>query len=402
MLADVLKFHGIENFSVKFSGSKGFHIIIPWKAFPEQVYNQKTKDMFPEWARVICEYLGEIIRPKLSDKIFEEQSLREVAEKTGKGEEDLIITECLSCKRAAGKRELVTWICPACKSELVMIRKNRKIPKCHNEDCRKIMEEKSNREVYFCEFCNLSSDKNPGMFGKTREKTESLIDADLVLVAPRHLFRMPYSLHEKTALASIVIDKDKIMDFQISDANAFKVKVKNFYPSIREDEGKELLLQALDWHEQKQRQEESIKGKKEGAVRFDTKKDFKKVVIEEPSEDIFPPQIKNLLKGMKQDGRKRALFILLSFFKCLGASENYIEKKINEWNEKNYQPLKKGYIMSQLSWYRRNPSRLPPNFNNSIYRELGVDGIDELVRVTKNPVSYAVKKYFALQKSCVD
>ena len=53
--------------------------------------------------------------------------------------------------------------------------------------------------------------------------------------------------------------------------------------------------------------------------------------------------------------------------------------------------------MSQLSWYRRNPTRLPPNFSNSIYRELGVDFPDKLSMQTKNPVSYAIKKYFGMQ-----
>ena len=72
-----------------------------------------------------------------------------------------------------------------------------------------------------------------------------------------------------------------------------------------------------------------------------------------------------------------------------------IEKRINEWNEKNYNPLKKGYIKSQLNWYRKNPNRLPPNFNNPLYRELNVDKPDELAKKTKNPVSYAIKKYFA-------
>src|SRR3989344_7501176 len=37
LLIDTLKFHGIKNIGVKFSGSKGFHIIVPWKAFPEEI-----------------------------------------------------------------------------------------------------------------------------------------------------------------------------------------------------------------------------------------------------------------------------------------------------------------------------------------------------------------------------
>ena len=102
-----------------------------------------------------------------------------------------------------------------------------------------------------------------------------------------------------------------------------------------------------------------------------------------------------LLDGVKNDGRKRALFILLSYFSSLGADEKFIEKIISEWNQKNYNPLKKGYIDSQLNWFRKNPSRLPPNFSNPLYRELGVDKPDELAKKTKNPVSYTIRKYLS-------
>ena len=379
------------------SGSKGFHIIIPWKAFPQEIYNQKTKNMFPEWPRIICEYLSEIIKPKLADKIFEDSNLKELARKTGKQEEDLLIRECVSCNRPAAKKFLVSWMCPYCKIEKTMIQKNRRIPRC--SECSKELYEKTRREIYTCDFCNLDSNKNPEMFAeKDRFATEKLIDADLVLVAPRHLFRMPYSLHEKTALASIVIDKDKIENFQINDARALKVEIKNFYPNPEPDEAKRLLLEALDWFEQKEKQEKIIQEKKVSLSPKIKNKDFKQITIPDPSIDIFPPQIKLLYRGVKQDGRKRALFILITFLKSLGVPDNELEKRINSWNEKNYKPLKKGYIQSQLNWFARNPKVLPPNFANPIYKDLGVDKPDELVKKTKNPVNYAIKKYFALRR----
>lgn len=394
LLIEVLNFHGIKNFSVKFSGNKGFHVIVPWRAFPQLIYNEKTKNMFPEWPRIICEYLSEMIKPKLAERIFENESLKDIAKKTGKKEDELIINECLSCHRAATKKDQITWSCTNCKDIGEVIRMdNRRIQKC--PECRKPLIEKSRKEILFCEFCNLNSEKAPERFTKRKEKTESLIDADLVLVAPRHLFRMPYSLHEKTALSSIVIDKEKIMDFQITDAKPLKFEVKNFYPVPHENEAKELLLQALDWYEQKERQDNTFREKTPQFI----KGDYKKITISNPTEDIMPPQIQLLLKGINQDGRKRALFVLLSFFKSLGVPDNEIERRIFEWNEKNYLPLKKGYIMSQLNWYKKAPARLPPNFNNPIYRELGVDKPDSFSMQTKNPVNYAIKKYFALKKT---
>jgi hypothetical protein len=412
LLVNTLEFHGVENIGVKFSGSKGLHIIVPWKAFPEQIYNQKTKNMFPEWPRIICQYLGELIKPKLAEKIFQDQSLKELAQKVGKKETDLVMDECISCHRRASKKYQITWRCPICKDlgDIVRIEKTKRIPKCPNEDCRKPLVEKYREEIMFCEYCNFDSLKNSEMFEKAQEKTESLIEADLILVAPRHLFRMPYSLHEKTALASIVLDKSQIHDFQMIDAKPFKLdksKLKNFYPDSKKNEAKDLLLQALDWNEQKTQQEAIIDEKRQEqspskfAQSSKSKKqgEYKKVEIPNPSSEIFPPQIKLLLEGVKQDGRKRALGILIPFFKSLGVADNDIEKRIFEWNEKNYNPLKKGYILSQLNWSKRNPTRLPYNFDNSIYKDLGVDKPDQLAMQTKNPVPYAVKKYFMLQKN---
>jgi hypothetical protein len=406
LLINALGLHGIKNIGVKFSGSKGFHVIIPWKAFPKQIYNQKTKDMFPEWPKIICQYLSEVIQSKLVDEILGDESLKQLAQKTGKKEQDLVLRECKSCNRPVTKKYMITWICEFCKNELTTpegFYNNRKKPRC--PDCRKELTEKSRKEISVCEFCNLNSEKNPEMFEeKERIATEKLIDADLILVAPRHLFRMPYSLHEKTSLVSMVIDKDKIKDFQIKDAKPFKSEIKNYYPDAKQEEAKELLLQALDWNEQKENKEKSIEERKEKISSSHqnqknpsaSKKsgDYKKVEILNPSEEIFPPCIKILLKGLQGDGRKRALFILINFFKSLGMEDNEIEKRINQWNEKNAQPLKKGYIQSQLSWYKRNKQILPPNCDKSNYKDIGICNPDELCRQIKNPVNYAVKKYF--------
>jgi len=409
LIIKTLKFHGIENIGVKFSGSKGFHIIIPWKAFPKEIYGQKASDMFPEWPRVICEYLTDIIQPKLADAIYGEQSLKELAERTGKKQEELLITECLSCNRPAVKKTLITWLCPHCKNQIVNLEgtfNNRKKPKC--PECRDDLQEVSRQETYSCEFCQISSEKNPNNFADTRAKTETLIEADLILVAPRHLFRMPYSLHEKTALASIVIDKNKILDFQITDANALKVEIKNFYPDSKLEEAKELLLQALDWKEQKQQQETTRKEINKAnqsnqqpqsfeisANNKQVKKgEYKQVVIPDPQKEIYPPCIKKLLTGVGDDGRKRALFILINFFKSLRTDEKILQEIIEKWNEKNYKPLKQGYIQSQLSWYQRKGARMPPNCDKTNYQDLNICLPDALCRQIKNPLNYAIKKYF--------
>ena len=410
LVIEALEFHNIHNIGIKFSGSKGFHIIIPWKAFPKEIYNQKTKDMFPEWPRLICQYLSETVQPRLAEKILSDESLSKILQKTGKAEKDMIIRECIKCSRPAIKKFLIKWTCPLCKNEITTLEglyNNRRKPKC--PECRKDLFENSKKEIYVCNFCNINSEKNPEFFEqKERFATEKLIDADLILVAPRHLFRMPYSLHEKTSLCSIVIDKKEIKNFDLKQARAFGIKIKNFYPDAKEEEAKELLLQSLDWREQKDKKEKMTKS---SADRMDksnssdnlnipNKKqgDFKKIQIQNPDENIFPPCIKLILKGMKQDGRKRALFVLINFFKSLGLEDREIEKRIDEWNSKNYNPIKKGYIQSQLVWFKRNQSMLPPNCDKPMYKDLNICNPDELCRQIKNPVNYAVKKYFRNRK----
>ena len=110
---------------------------------------------------------------------------------------------------------------------------------------------------------------------------------------------------------------------------------------------------------------------------------------------MYPPTIKKILEGMKTDGRKRALFILLSFFKSLKLSDEQIANEIEAWNNKNHDPLKSGYVKSQLSWYAKNKPKMPPNFDKTYYNDIGFTPTQEEL-AAKNPVSYTIKKSFFL------
>ncbi len=303
LLIKALKFHNIENIGIKFSGSKGFHIIIPWKAFPREVAGQETKNMFPEWPRMILQYLTKIIEPKLIE-----------------GVTDLY------------------------KSEIDI-----------------------------------------GDYIKDFEAPKQVMP-DIILVSSRHLFRMPYSLHEKTRLASIVLTKDQINNldnFQPKDADPLKVKPIEFIPESREAEAKELLIQALDWY----------KEYKTEIKKQEQTKQYKEIFIKNLTADLFPPCILKILQGL-EDGKKRALFILINFFRSLNLSIQEIEQKITEWNKKNKPPLREGYIKSQLNWTMRQKIMLPPNCDKEYYKGIGVCEPDELCTKIKNPVNYVVRKSF--------
>ncbi len=299
LIIEMLEFHGVRNIGAKFSGSKGFHIIVPWKAFPKEINGIKISDMFPDYPRIITQYIIDKTKKKLIEKITD-----------------------------------------------------------------------------------LS---RPNKYVKDFQASKEVMP-DIILVSSRHLFRMPYSLHEKTALASVVLDKNKINDFQLIDADPMKIKFRKFILDVKEGEASELLMQALDWHK-----ENNLESKDEKR-----KFDYKPIQLANLSEKNFPPCVHKILQGIA-DGKKRALFVLINLFRSVGMDKDELEKKIDDWNKNNKPPLKQGYIKSQLSWSYRNKSIMPPNCKE-FYQGIGVCLPDEFCKLIKNPVNYVARKNFMENK----
>jgi hypothetical protein len=57
-----------------------------------------------------------------------------------------------------------------------------------------------------------------------------ILSIDSILISSRHLFRMPYSINEKSYLVSLPIDPNKIMDFKKEMANPENLKRVLKYP----------------------------------------------------------------------------------------------------------------------------------------------------------------------------
>ncbi|MEM3113496.1 MAG: hypothetical protein QXI33_03695 [Candidatus Pacearchaeota archaeon] len=386
-IVKALEFKGVKNAGIKFSGSKGFHIIIPWGAFPEEIDEIKTSDMFPEWPRAIVSYLRELARPILEQMIKETESdFFKVKGFSG--------IKCGKCNNMAETKFEITVRCDKCSpphiETFITSNEDYKAKKCPIHTKNELAETKKIK-FYYCPRCNISSLENRNNFSeKASIDIFKVLGLDLLLVSPRHLFRMPYSLHEKTALASIVIGKNELDGFEIKHADPLNVKINEFYPNPDKDEAKTLLIQAIDFQKTNELKVQ------EKRLKFDNLKSKDKIKldnipVEKIKEDFFPPAINKILLGM-QDGKKRALFILINFFRSLGYSLEDTEKRINEWNKKNDPPLRKGYIDSQLIWHSKHPPVLPPNFDNEIYKGIGVFDMDELSMKVKNPVSYVKKK----------
>jgi hypothetical protein len=208
----------------------------------------------------------------------------------------------------------------------------------------------------------------------------------------RHLFRMPYSLHMKTGLASIPIQLFKLKNFEPEQATIDKVKIFPYLVNKKE-EATELLLQALDWDAKIVKEAPEIKVVK--------KRRFNDPVPEE----FFPPCMKTLIGGI-ENGKKRSIFSLITFLRSVNWPDDKIEEKVKEWNqrcEEKGEGLTDRYLMSQIRWHDRQQREiLPANCSSDLFWQSTEPKLcqpDTLCGNVKNPVNYAFKKFFATRKN---
>ena len=406
LILEALEAHGVKNVGLKFSGGKGFHLIVSGKAFPSHIEDVAMHAAFPEWPRAICRYLMHAIRATYNQRITQFMpSLEMIQQRTQKKKEDLLQTACPTCGKSSKKGNVVTFVCDDCGTQIK--RKDFKLTKrelrCIN--CPGILRVLSTEEYFVCPYCNTSSfdklgDSRGGKTTYTKEaraSTEQFSGAfseqisgevvggsDLVLVAPRHLFRMPYSLHEKTALASIVLRKEELATFTLRDANPLKLQIRPYLPEPTPNEGARLLSEALAWKKEQDAHEQQHERPNYAG------KTFEPTALRGVTEAMFPPAIVKLLEGL-EDGKKRGLFVLITFLNSCGFSPTEVDEKVHTWNTKNQPPLKEGYLRTQLDWHFRQKKKiLPPNYaNESFYRDLGL--IKEPQK-TKNPLVDVARK----------
>lgn len=404
LVCETLEKQGIQSYGVKFSGSKGFHIIVPYNAFPKEVEGYSTASLFPELARAITEFILASIKDVYNRTIAQSGlNFEAIEQRTKLSKEDLLEIKCPNCKSPAEKQTLSLYTCTVCRTTLQ--RKNapshKKALQCNDPRCPGTFELQEVKEYHFCKNCNLSSlewqenarhkvvsERTMPSAAQFQEELsgDKLGSLDLVLVSPRHLFRMPYSLHEKTGLASVVILPSQLASFSPKDADPMKVLVKEFYPIPRENEAARLVQAALAWKRAK-KANEPLQKKPEYS------KEFTETELKNVPEELYPAPIQKLLQGLT-DGRKRGLFVLLTFLRCVGKTPEEVTKMTMGWNAKNNPPLKEGYVKSQLDWHFKQKKKiLPPNYENtSFYKDLNL--LKETPTV-KNPlveVTRAMKK----------
>lgn len=398
LFIEALRQHGIKSISLKFSGNKGFHIGIPFKAFPEIVPGKEilTKDYFPDGPRRIAQYLVNYIEKNLikienneltfGNKI--KYSLEQLKQMTGKKLEELTYKE-LNGKKIREKKSIAInpkyhYQCSSCGNSEVS-ETEYKIATCNK--CGKIMDQ-------------LSVEKKKELNTIKKFDVQSIINVDTILIASRHLYRMVYSLHEKTGMASIPIDINRILLFEKDEAKADDLQLSNisFLDDSRTTKGEAegLLKAAFDFNPLIETEEDEKRIKKAFNL-GNTEQIMQKV-----PEELFPPCIKLMLQGMK-DGKKRSLFILINYLTSLGWNYDEIKERLHEWNKLNPEQLRETLIVTHLNYHKQQKKNvLPPNCpghaSTSYYKDLGLCHPDGLCQRIKNPVQYAKKRAWILNQ----
>ncbi len=331
-ILEALKYKGVKSTGCKFSGNKGFHIGVPFEAFPKEFKGKRLGELFPEAPRLIAKYIGFLIERPLGKAIldFEKGNISRIEEKTG------------------------------------------------FDNVVKVVGEEKILDV-----------------GK-------IIEVDTLLISSRHLYRMAYSFNEKSGLVSVPLSCP-VLEFEKRMAKPENVRAGKPFLDRQCGVSATALLEGAYEYE---RQNAKVKEKIESKAFFRKARDeetlgacekIKEGLKEEVSKvfdyPIFPPCIKKILLGM-EDGKKRALFVLMNFFGFFGLEAEELSKIVEEWNSRNKEPLRENYIVSQLKSYARNKERImPPNCENPVYKDIGICSPDNLCRRIKNPFSYALRRF---------
>ena len=214
-----------------------------------------------------------------------------------------------------------------------------------------------------------------------------IVELDTVLISPRHLFRMPYSLNMKSFFVSLPLKAGELEGFRREHANPLThaIKVKNrFLEHAEANEAEMLVAEAMDWSSKRK-------------VREQRKAAYRERITEAVPAELFPPCVKNILEGLP-DGKKRSVFILSTFLRSVKWGWPDIEKLVSEWNLKNRPPLRDNYVRGQLRWHRSQKREiLPPGCQNAgWYESFGVCRPDNFcggpAKTVKNPVNYPLRR----------
>lgn len=79
-ICNFLEKYGIKNYGLKFSGSRGFHIIVPWESFPKEINYTPLEKTYPDSLRTVISFIREKISEDLMKAFVKEPVAKELIE----------------------------------------------------------------------------------------------------------------------------------------------------------------------------------------------------------------------------------------------------------------------------------------------------------------------------------
>ncbi|MFC2142868.1 DNA primase small subunit domain-containing protein [Candidatus Aenigmatarchaeota archaeon] len=78
MICDFLEKYNIKNYGIKFSGSRGFHISLPWIMFPNEIDYRPLAKRYPEVSRIIANFIRKNIKDTLMKTLVKRKGAKEL------------------------------------------------------------------------------------------------------------------------------------------------------------------------------------------------------------------------------------------------------------------------------------------------------------------------------------
>lgn len=70
LICRLLEKYGIKNYGLKFSGRRGFHIVMPWVMFPKTIDYKPAEKLYPLVPRIISRFIRKKIKQQLMDELL--------------------------------------------------------------------------------------------------------------------------------------------------------------------------------------------------------------------------------------------------------------------------------------------------------------------------------------------
>ncbi|MCD6215462.1 MAG: hypothetical protein J7J92_00095 [Candidatus Aenigmarchaeota archaeon] len=80
LIISVFKNYGIKNYGLKFSGRRGFHLVLPWEMFPKEINSKPLAKNYPNYPKILASFIRKEIEQELIRKLIALKGAKQLME----------------------------------------------------------------------------------------------------------------------------------------------------------------------------------------------------------------------------------------------------------------------------------------------------------------------------------